>query len=75
MMLGAEVVPEVALGEPFHGGLRADGHEYRGFDIAVRGVKDAGACPGIGTLGLKSESDAAGHSSQISGDGGAQFPQ
>jgi len=32
--------------------LRADGHEYRSLDIAMRGVEDAGArsCFGAGRL-------------------------
>ena len=40
---GVEILREVALGEPFDGGLRADRHEDGRFDVAVRGVQQAGA--------------------------------
>ncbi len=38
-----EIVPEVALGEAFDGGLGADRHEDGGGDVAMFGVEDAGA--------------------------------
>ena len=58
----AEILGEVALGEAFDGGLRADRHEDGGFDGPVRGVEQAGAGAGVrafgdhfeGDLGLKS---------------------
>ena len=43
--------------EPFDGGLRADRHEDRRFDGAVRGVQQAGAGARVGTLGDHFEGD------------------
>ena len=42
-----EVVQQVALRQSLDGRLRADGHEDRGFDGAVRRVKDTGAGAGM----------------------------
>ena len=53
----AEVRGEVALGEPFDGGLRPDGHENRGFDGSMGGVEQAGAGAGVRALGLNFEGD------------------
>jgi hypothetical protein len=47
----AGVTAPVALGESFDGGLRGDGHEYRGFDGEMRGVKESRARAGFGALG------------------------
>ena len=49
--LDAEILGEVALGESFDRGLRADRHEYRRFDGAMRGVEQAGARAGLRALG------------------------
>jgi len=53
----AEVGREVALVETLDGSLRADGHEDRSFDGAMRGVEEAGAGAGGGTLGDDLEGD------------------
>src|SRR6266478_2525183 len=54
---GIEVLGEVALGEPFDRGLRADGHEHGRFDIAVSGMQHTGAGACDRTLGLNLEGD------------------
>src|SRR5205823_5251891 len=55
--LDAQLFGEVALSEAFDGGLGADGHEYRRFDRAVRGVEPAGARAGLRALGEDLEGD------------------
>src|ERR1044072_9597129 len=52
-----QIVGQIALREALHGGLRADGHEDRGFDDAVRRMQQSGACARNGTLGLDFKSD------------------
>ena len=54
---GLEFVPEVALVEAFDRGLRADGHEDGGRDIAMRGVQNAGAGAGLRAFGEEFEGD------------------
>ena len=56
---GLEIVPQIALAESFDGGLRADRHEDRGRDVAVRGVQDAGAGAGDRAFGEEFEDDLA----------------
>jgi len=53
----AQVVGEVALGEPFDGGLRAHRHEDRGFNGAMRRVKQARARAGMRAFGDQFEGD------------------
>ena len=53
--LGVQLVGQVALGEAFDGGLRADRHEDRRLDGAVGGVEQAGARAGVGAFGLQFE--------------------
>jgi len=52
-----EVFGKVALGQAFNGGLGSDGHENRGLDGAVRGVKQAGTGARPGALCHHFESD------------------
>jgi hypothetical protein len=54
---GIEVLGEVALGEPFDRGLRADGHEDGRLDIAVSGMQHTGAGACDRTLGLNLKGD------------------
>ena len=55
--LGVQIIDEVAREEAFDGGLRADGHEDRGLDDAVRGVKEARAGVGVRAGGLELEAE------------------
>jgi hypothetical protein len=57
--LRAEFLGEVALRETFDGGLSAYGHEDGRLDVAVGGMKDAGAGAGDGALGENFEGDLA----------------
>jgi hypothetical protein len=52
-----QIFGQVPLRESLDGGLRADGHEYGGLDVAVRRVQHPGAGAGDGTLGLNLEGD------------------
>jgi hypothetical protein len=49
---GVKIVDEIARRKAFDGTLGADGHEYRRFDSAVSGVKEASARAGLGAGGL-----------------------
>ena len=55
--LNAEIFSEIALGEPFDCGLRADRHEDRRFDGAVSRVKKAGAGASTRALGQDFKSE------------------
>ena len=44
--LGVQVVQQIARQDAFDGRLRADGHEHRSLDVAMRGVQNAGARAG-----------------------------
>jgi len=55
----AEIFGEIAVGEAFDSGLRADEHEDRGFDGAVRGVQEAGAGARVRALGDYFEGNGA----------------
>ena len=59
---GVELIPQIALVQPFDRGLGADGHEDGGRDVAVWCVEDAGAGAGDGALGEEFEGDRAGRS-------------
>ena len=57
--LDVEILGEVALGQSLDRGLRADGHEDGRLDVAVRGMEQAGAGAGVGTLGKDFEGNLA----------------
>jgi hypothetical protein len=56
-MLHAEIFGQVALGESFDRGLRADGHEDRRFDGPVRRVQQSRAGAGVRAFGDDFEGD------------------
>ncbi len=60
----AEIGGEVALVEPFDGGLGADGHEDRGLDGSMRRVQQTGAGAGGGTFGDDFEGDLRHHAGE-----------
>ena len=71
----AEIFGEIALGQSFDGGLRADGHEDGRFDGAVGGVQKTGAGAGVGALGHHFEGDLSQiNSLQDGGEGVASAP-
>src|ERR1019366_6867750 len=53
----AKVFPKIALAQTFYRGLCAYRHEDRGWDIAVFGMKDAGARPRHRTFGKTLQGD------------------
>src|ERR1019366_9183813 len=53
----AQIFGQVALGQAFDCGLRADGHEYRRFDDAVRRMEQSGAGAGVRAFGDDFEGD------------------
>ena len=68
--LGAELL-EIAVRDAFHGALRADRHERRRLDVAVRGRHHAAAGAAVGVGDAKAEGTASaiedtGHRSTIS---------
>jgi len=65
---GFEIFPKIPLREAFYGGLGSDGHERGGGDVAVWGVKNAGAGAGYGAFGEEFEGDLAGQVFSLGGD-------
>lgn len=53
--LRVQIVEQIARQKRFDGRLGSHRHEYGGFNIAVRGVQNAGARTGGGTSGVKLE--------------------
>ena len=52
MILRVEIVDQIPRQQAFDGGLRADGHEDRSFDVAMRGVQNPRPRAGVRTGGL-----------------------
>ena len=57
MIFASRSFEKIAGKHALDGRLRADGHEHGSFDVAMRGVKDAGARTGGGADGLKLETE------------------
>ena len=68
--LRVQFLGQVALREPFDGGLRADRHEDGRFDVAVRGVEETGASARCRALGQNVE----GHEAYCTGASGILGP-
>ena len=47
----AEILSQIALGEPFDRGLGTDQHEDRSFDSPVRRMQQSRACTSVGAFG------------------------
>ena len=65
-----EVFPQIALAEAFHGGLCSDWHEGWGGDVAVLGVKNAGAGMCYGAFGEEFKGNLAGQVFSLGVGGG-----